>query len=127
VAGKYRGETITNKTVSNTTMAGQPVVISSVPELLAFRGKFLGLTGYCDFVSDSIQGLQKEAEVSLREYLEDCASEGIEPYAKEEKIKTFTLRYLESFAGRPSQVAAEHETSVNTFIIETMCEQLKHA
>lgn len=42
-------------------IAGQPAVISFAPELGAFRGKFLGLSGYCDFVSDSIQGLKKRA------------------------------------------------------------------
>lgn len=59
------------KTPNSMEIAGQPAVITYVPELNAFRGKFLGLSGYCDFVSDSIQGLQKEGELSLREYLED--------------------------------------------------------
>lgn len=57
------------KTPNSMEIAGQPAVITYVPELNAFRGKFLGLSGYCDFVSDSIQGLQKEGELSLREYL----------------------------------------------------------
>lgn len=48
------------KTPNSMEIAGQPAVITYVPELNAFRGKFLGLSGYCDFVSDSIQGLQKE-------------------------------------------------------------------
>lgn len=48
------------KTPNSMEIAGQPAVINYVPELNAFRGKFLGLSGYCDFVSDSIQGLQKE-------------------------------------------------------------------
>ncbi len=44
--------------VQNTmVVAGQQAVISYVPEIGMFRGKFLGLSGYCDFVSDSIQGL----------------------------------------------------------------------
>lgn len=47
------------KTPNSMEIAGQPAVINYVPELNAFRGKFLGLSGYCDFVSDSIQGLQK--------------------------------------------------------------------
>lgn len=47
------------KTPNSMEIAGQPAVITYVPELNAFRGKFLGLSGYCDFVSDSIQGLQK--------------------------------------------------------------------
>lgn len=108
-------------------IAGQPAVISFVPELGAFRGKFLGLSGYCDFVSDSIQGLKTEGEISLREYLDDCSASGIEPYARQEKIKTFTLRYPESFGERLNQAAAEHEVSVNAFIVETLNERMKHA
>lgn len=108
-------------------IAGQPAVISFVPELGAFRGKFLGLSGYCDFVSDSIQGLKTEGEISLREYLDDCSAAGIEPYARQEKIKTFTLRYPESFGERLNQAAAEHEVSVNAFIVETLNERMKHA
>ncbi len=107
-------------------IAGQPAVISYVPELGAFRGKFLGLSGYCDFVSDSILGLKKEGEISLREYLEDCSAAGIEPYARQEKIKTFTLRYPESFGERLNQAAAENETSVNAFIIEILNDRMKH-
>lgn len=47
------------KTPNSMEIAGQPAVITYVPELNAFRGKFTGLSGYCDFVSDSIQGLQR--------------------------------------------------------------------
>ncbi|KHN55819.1 DNA repair protein [Dickeya fangzhongdai] len=108
-------------------IAGQLAVISYVAELGAFRGKFLGLTGYCDFVSDSIQGLKKEGEISLREYLDDCSAAGIEPYVRQERIKTFTLRYPESFGERLNQAAAEQETSVNAFILETLNERMKHA
>ena len=42
------------------TVAGQPAVITYVPEINLFRGRFTGLSGYCDFVSDSVQGLHKE-------------------------------------------------------------------
>lgn len=101
-------------------IAGQSAVISYASELNMFRGRFTGLSGYCDFVSDSIQGLHKEGEISLRDYLDDCSAEGIEPYARQEKIKTFTLRYPESFGERLNQIAAENETSVNSFIIETL-------
>ena len=48
------------KTPNSMEIAGQPAVITYVPELNAFRGKFLGLSGYCDFVSDSIQGRKKK-------------------------------------------------------------------
>ncbi|MDQ9660266.1 type II toxin-antitoxin system HicB family antitoxin, partial [Serratia marcescens] len=53
----------TAATPNTMEIAGQPAVISFVPELGAFRGKFLGLSGYCDFVSDSIQGLKQEGEI----------------------------------------------------------------
>lgn len=106
-------------------VAGQSAVITYVPELNMFRGRFTGLSGYCDFVSDSVQGLYKEGEISLREYLEDCAASGINPYAEQEKIKTFTLRYPESLGERLSQAAAQNETSLNAFIIETLNERLK--
>ncbi|MDE5260674.1 toxin-antitoxin system HicB family antitoxin [Serratia marcescens] len=108
-------------------IAGQPAIISYVPEIGTFRGKFLGLSGYCDFVSDSIQGLKAEGEISLREYLDDCSAAGIEPYARQEKIKTFTLRYPESFGERLNQAAAENEVSVNAFIVDTLNERMKHA
>ncbi|MGO3396953.1 MAG: type II toxin-antitoxin system HicB family antitoxin [Serratia proteamaculans] len=108
-------------------IAGQPAIISYVPEISAFRGKFLGLTGYCDFVSDSIQGLKTEGEISLREFLEDCSAASIEPYTRQEKTKTFTLRYSESFGERLNQAAAENEVSVNSFIVETLNERMKHA
>ncbi|EOT1926315.1 type II toxin-antitoxin system HicB family antitoxin [Serratia marcescens] len=122
---------MTTKTAAATPntmeIAGQPAIISYVPEIGAFRGKFLGLSGYCDFVSDSIQGLKAEGEISLREYLDDCSAAGIEPYARQEKIKTFTLRYPESFGERLNQAAAENEVSVNAFIVETLNERMKHA
>ena len=94
------------KTPNSMEIAGQPAVITYVPELNAFRGKFLGLSGYCDFVSDSIPG--------------------IEPYARTEKIKTFTLRYPESLSERLNNAAAQQQVSVNTYIIETLNERLNH-
>jgi predicted HicB family RNase H-like nuclease len=119
---------MTRVTTPNTIeIAGQPAVISYVPELGAFRGKFLGLSGYCDFVSDSIQGLKKEGELSLREYLDDCSTAGIAPFIQKEKTKTFTLRYPESFGERLNHAATEHEVSVNAFIVETLNERMKHA
>lgn len=54
------------KTPNSMEIAGQPAVITYVPELNAFRGKFPGLSGYCDFVSDSIQGLQKKGAFPAR-------------------------------------------------------------
>ncbi|WP_338804817.1 type II toxin-antitoxin system HicB family antitoxin [Xenorhabdus griffiniae] len=107
-------------------IAGLSAVISYVPEIGMFRGKFLGLSGYCDFVADSIAGLHAEGKLSLNEYLDDCRAADIEPYQHREKTKTFTLRYPESFGERLNQAASEHHISVNAFILETLGERLRN-
>ncbi|EHD23629.1 MULTISPECIES: type II toxin-antitoxin system HicB family antitoxin [Brenneria] len=114
-------------TPNTMVVAGQPAIISYVPEIGMFRGKFIGLSGYCDFVADSIDGLRSEGEISLREYLADCQESGIDPYEREEKVKTFTLRYPESFGERLTIAAAERQVSVNAFIVETLNERMKLA
>ncbi|CDH32730.1 type II toxin-antitoxin system HicB family antitoxin [Xenorhabdus bovienii] len=107
-------------------IAGQPVVISYVPEINMFRGKFVGLSGYCDFVADSIAGLHTEGRISLDEYLSDCREADIEPYQQREKTKTFTLRYPESFGERLNRAAAEQQVSVNSFILYTLNEHMRN-
>lgn len=104
---------------------GQPAVVNFVAELGAFRGKFLGLSGYCDFIADSIDGLKREGEISLRDYLTDCHASGIDPYEQEEKVKTFTLRYPESFGEQLALAAAEHQLSLNSYIVAALCAQMK--
>jgi predicted HicB family RNase H-like nuclease len=106
-------------------ICGQPALITWIPEISLFRGKFLGLSGYCDFVSDSAKGLAQEGEISLNEYIADCKASGIEPYEREEKTKTFTLRYPESFGERLATAAAERRMSVNSYIVEILSKQMK--
>lgn len=113
------------KTPNIMNIDGQSAIITYVPELGMFRGKFLGLTGYCDFVADSIEGLKSEGHISLAEFIEDCQQNGIAPFEQDEKVKTFTLRYPESFGERLSIAAAEQQQSVNTFIVETLTERMK--
>jgi len=116
-----KGVNIPNAMVIN----GQPAAVNFVAELGAFRGKFLGLSGYCDFVADSIEGLQREGEISLRDYLADCRDSGIEPYEQEEKVKTFTLRYPESFGEQLALAAAEQQLSLNSYIVAALSAQMK--
>ncbi|HHR5882008.1 TPA: type II toxin-antitoxin system HicB family antitoxin [Providencia alcalifaciens] len=61
---------------------GHKALVSYESEIKAFRGKCLGLTGYCDFVFDDFNELHREAEISLAEYVESCRAEGIEPFIK---------------------------------------------
>ncbi|EIC0518920.1 type II toxin-antitoxin system HicB family antitoxin [Salmonella enterica subsp. enterica serovar Chester] len=59
---------------------GHPAAVNYESELNAFRGQFLDVTGYCDFISDSLDGLKKEGQVSLDDYIDNCEEEGIIPF-----------------------------------------------
>jgi predicted HicB family RNase H-like nuclease len=60
------------KTSNIMMIQGQPAVINYEAEIGAFRGKFLNVSGYCDFVANSIEGLQQEGE--MWGDLRDCVS-----------------------------------------------------
>jgi len=62
------------------TINGYNAVVSYDEEIDMFRGEFVGLNGGADFYATDIATLRKEAEVSLRVFLEACESRGIEPY-----------------------------------------------
>ena len=47
-----------------------------------FRGEFSGLNGSADFYATDVAGLQREGEISLRVFLDMCAQDGVEPFAK---------------------------------------------
>lgn len=67
---------------ANNIMAieGHPASVTYEAEIKAFQGKLLDVTGYCDFVASSIEGLEKEGRLSLAEYVETCVEEGIAPF-----------------------------------------------
>jgi len=54
-------------------------VVAYDPEIEMFRGEFIGLNGGADFYATDIDGLRREGERSLAQYLEACARRGIEP------------------------------------------------
>ena len=60
------------------TIGGHRAVIQLDPETGMFRGEFLGLNGGADFHADSIAGLRREGEASLRIFLDLCREKGIE-------------------------------------------------
>ena len=41
---------------------------------------FVGLNGGADFYADSVEGLHKEGEASLKTFLAVCQEQGLEPY-----------------------------------------------
>ena len=42
-----------------------------------FRGEFLNLNGGADFYANDIDGLKREGQISLNEYLSLCQEKGI--------------------------------------------------
>jgi predicted HicB family RNase H-like nuclease len=61
---------------------GHRAVISFDPDLGMFRGEFVGLSGGADFYAPDVEGLKREAAISLRVYLDTCSREGIDPLAR---------------------------------------------
>ncbi|MDP0344225.1 type II toxin-antitoxin system HicB family antitoxin [Glaesserella parasuis] len=100
-----------------------PAIVSYIPELKMFRGKFLNTTGYCDFIADSVVGLYQEGKISLDEYLADCRENGIVAF-EQEKQKTFTLRYDETLSELVTQQAKARGISINRLIIEAIEQHL---
>lgn len=106
------------------TINGQPAVVTFEADIGAFRGKFLNVNGYCDFVADSIEGLRKEGEISLAEWIADCEQDGITPFKAEEKQKSFTLRYPGALEARLNAAAQQHSVSKNQFIVDLLEREL---
>ena len=107
------------KTSNIMMIMGQPAVINFEAEIGAFRGKFLNVSGYCDFVANSIDGLRQQGEISLTEYLKDCAEEGIEPYCQE-YLERLTLRVSSRLGSRLTAIAKQHAVSKNQLIVDVL-------
>lgn len=54
-------------------------VISFDPEIEMFRGEFVNINGGADFYADTVKSLTKEAQISLKVFLDSCKERGIEP------------------------------------------------
>ncbi|EIL8134898.1 type II toxin-antitoxin system HicB family antitoxin [Salmonella enterica] len=107
------------------TIGGHPASVTYEAEIRAFRGKFLDVTGYCDFVSDSIEGLENEGRISLAEYEETCKEENIKPFKDDEKTKSFTLRYPGWLEARLTAATASNSLSKNQFIVQLLERELQ--
>lgn len=107
------------------TIDGHPASVIYEAEIKSFRGNFLDVTGYCDFVSNSIEGLEKEGKISLAEYIETCQEEGIQPFREEDKLKSFTLRYPGWLEARLTAATSSHAVSKNQFIVQLLERELQ--
>ncbi|MDM8566047.1 type II toxin-antitoxin system HicB family antitoxin [Candidatus Halobeggiatoa sp. HSG11] len=59
---------------------GTKAFIQYDQEIDMFRGEFIGLNGGADFYAKDIDSLKKEAEISLKVFLNACKEKGINPY-----------------------------------------------
>lgn len=96
---------------------GQEAVVTYESDIKAFRGKFLKVNGYLDFVSDSTFGLVAEGEAALADWMKDCREEGIAPFREDDKPRAFTLRYPDSLEPRITAAAGARAMSKNQYII----------
>lgn len=112
------------KTANIMTISGHPATINYEDDIKAFRGVFLNTTGYCDFVSNSIDGLEQEGRISMQEYVETCNEEGIEAFKEMDKPRSFTLRYPGWLEARLNAVTQQHSVSKNQYIVELLEREL---
>ncbi|MBE3231970.1 type II toxin-antitoxin system HicB family antitoxin, partial [Escherichia coli] len=98
------------------TIKGQPAAVTFEADINAFRGKFLNVNGYCDFVATSIEALYREGESALDEWMADCEEDGIAPFREEEQ-KRLTLRVPHHIDSRLTIVARQHSISKNQLIV----------
>ncbi len=75
-------------------------------------------------MADSIEGLKKEACISLAEYIAVCKEEGINPFKEPETVKSFTLRYPSCLEAYLNAATAAHNISKNQYIVQLIEREL---
>jgi predicted HicB family RNase H-like nuclease len=99
-------------------------VIAYDPDISMLRGAFVGLNGGADFYANDVAGLVTEGAASLREFLEVCREQGIEPY------RNFSGRLnvrLDDLHEAAAVAAAPEGVSLNQYIVDAVRERVQHA
>ena len=113
-----------NKPTNVIDINGQPAVVAYEADINAFRGKFLNVNGYCDFVATSTEALRREGEIALNDWLQDCKEDGVEPFREEDEQKRLTLRLPSRIDLRLAIVAKQHSVSKNQLIVDVLGREL---
>ena len=92
------------------------------PEIDAFRGEILGLTGGADFYGKTPKELRTEFKKSLRVFLEVCQEQGIEP--RRSYSGKFNLRISPKLHERLAIAAQAEGKSINTLALEALAVHL---
>lgn len=102
------------------TIGGQQAVITYDPDLEMFRGEFIGLNGGADFYASDVAGLQREGEISLATFMDECAQRGIEP--RKSFSGKFVLRVAPEVHEAAVTAAAASGESLNQWVAEAIKE-----
>ena len=104
------------------TIQGIDAVIQFDPEIGMFRGEFSGLNGGADFYATDVDGLQREGEISLRVFLDMCAQDGVEPFAK--SSGRLMLRLPPELHAKAATAAKASGMSLNAMIEQAIRHEL---
>lgn len=102
--------------INTMTINGYNATITFDPDMNLFRGGFLGLNGGADFYSDTVAGLQKEGEISLKVLLDMCKEDGVEP--RKDYSGKFNVRIPPELHASIAAHAAAEGKSLNQWLIE---------
>lgn len=102
------------------TINGVQAVITYDPDIEMFRGEFVGLNGGADFYASDVAGLQREGEISLKVFLEECATRGVEP--RKSFSGKFVLRISPEIHESAAIAAAASGESLNQWVSQAIKE-----
>jgi len=100
------------------TIGGHRAVVQFDPDIQMFRGEFVGLNGGADFYADSIEGLHREGETSLKVFLQMCKEDGVDPVRH--FSGKFQVRVPETVHAKASEAARARGVSLNQFVMSAI-------
>lgn len=106
------------------TVEGCKAVVEFDPEIELFRGEFVGLNGGADFYASDIEGLKKEAKISLNTFLDMCKEKGIEP--KKHYSGRFNVRIPSQLHEKIVMLATSEQKSLNQWIEDALQQNAQH-
>ncbi|OOR91343.1 DNA repair protein [Moraxella caviae] len=92
-------------------------------DLQMFRGEFIGLNGGADFYSDTVEGLQREAHLSLQAFLRTCKENGIKPY--QQYSGRILTRLPSELHEQVAHTAIAQGISINQFVKNTLAQAVQ--
>jgi predicted HicB family RNase H-like nuclease len=97
---------------------GHKAVVAFDPEIRMFRGEFLGMNGGADFLAEDVEGLLREARLSLKAFLAMCAEKGVNPFR--EYSGRFNVRLDPKTHEAAAVAAAASNKSLNEWVAEAI-------